>query len=78
MRRYFTFSLSTLALSTWPSQGPSYDPNVFVSVLLPQDDIIHFQPALPEPKCGAIKRVQMGNVVKIMLTFKERFWPEEM
>ncbi len=43
-----------------------------------QDKVITFCPELPAPKAAAIERVRMGNVVKIFLTFSERFWPEKM
>jgi monoamine oxidase len=35
---------------------------------------IRFEPALPEPKQSAIRTLVMGNVVKINLLFRERFW----
>ncbi|KAJ8416679.1 hypothetical protein AAFF_G00325570 [Aldrovandia affinis] len=36
-----------------------------------------FEPALPEDKTGAIKRLGFGTVDKIFLKFSERFWPED-
>lgn len=43
-----------------------------------QDGLISFQPPLPAPKAAAIKRVQMGNVIKMTVTFTKQFWPEGM
>lgn len=43
-----------------------------------QDGLIRFSPPLPTPKLDAIQRVQMGNVIKILLTFSRQFWPEGM
>ena len=40
--------------------------------------MIAFTPALPEPKLSAMSRIRMGNAIKIILTFKTRFWPEKM
>jgi len=45
---------------------------------LSQDGVITFTPALPEPKQAALSRIRMGNAIKIILTFKKRFWPEKM
>ena len=35
---------------------------------------IRFVPELPEPKQSAIRTLVMGNVIKINLLFRERFW----
>ena len=43
-----------------------------------QDGVITFTPTLPEPKLAALSRIRMGNAIKIILTFKKRFWPEKM
>mmetsp|Transcript_16926 Transcript_16926/g.36620 ORF Transcript_16926/g.36620 Transcript_16926/m.36620 type:complete len:442 (+) Transcript_16926:98-1423(+) len=49
-----------------------------VPLRLMQDAVITFSPPLPPAKQDAIRRIKMGNVVKIILTFKEAFWPPEM
>lgn len=38
---------------------------------------LHFQPELPVPKLGAIKRSKMGQYMKILVEFPEAFWPED-
>ncbi|GMF33137.1 unnamed protein product [Phytophthora fragariaefolia] len=38
---------------------------------------LHFQPALPAPKQGAIQRSKMGQYMKILVEFPEVFWPKE-
>ncbi|KAG1670019.1 hypothetical protein FOA52_011175 [Chlamydomonas sp. UWO 241] len=43
-----------------------------------QAGVITFAPELPPAKAAAISRIQMGNVVKVFLTFKEQFWPKDM
>jgi monoamine oxidase len=42
----------------------------------PADGGIRFVPDLPEPKRAAIERLVMGNVLKINLVFRERFWED--
>lgn len=37
---------------------------------------VRFTPDLPETKKGAMRRLIMGPVVKVLLLFKERFWPQ--
>lgn len=53
---------------------------VIVSVPLKilQTGKLQFSPALPAYKTAAIQRLRMGNAVKIMVAFKQRFWPERM
>jgi monoamine oxidase len=36
---------------------------------------VRFVPELPESKRGALRHLEMGPVVKILLRFEERFWP---
>ncbi len=36
---------------------------------------IEFDPPLPEAKREALQKIEMGPVVKILLRFRERFWP---
>lgn len=43
-----------------------------------QSDKIRFEPALPDWKMTAIHRLKMSNAIKVILVFKERFWPEGM
>jgi monoamine oxidase len=40
-----------------------------------QSGAVKFIPELPESKREAMKCFKVGNVVKILLRFKERFWP---
>ncbi len=41
-----------------------------------QKQAIDFQPALPPAKQRAIQNLQLGNVMKLILRFKEVFWEE--
>ena len=43
--------------------------------VLKQNDI-HFEPALPEWKQGAIQRIGFGVLNKVVLVFKEAFWDQ--
>jgi monoamine oxidase len=43
-----------------------------------QQGVIGFTPALPPPKQAALSRIRMGNVIKIIVGFREKFWPEDM
>jgi monoamine oxidase len=38
---------------------------------------VEFSPALPEPKATAIARLGMGNLVKVILTYRKPFWPQD-
>ncbi len=53
---------------------------VVVTVPLPvlQRQQLAFSPPLPPPKQQAIERLRMGNAVKLLMAFKQRFWPEHM
>mmetsp|Transcript_12835 Transcript_12835/g.22635 ORF Transcript_12835/g.22635 Transcript_12835/m.22635 type:complete len:387 (+) Transcript_12835:239-1399(+) len=53
---------------------------VVITVPLPilQERVMSFSPQLPRAKQDAISRIKMGNVIKIILSFSERFWPEDM
>ncbi|PNH04269.1 putative polyamine oxidase 4 [Tetrabaena socialis] len=53
---------------------------VVVTVALPilQQNLITFSPPLPPAKTAALSRLRMGNVVKLLLSFSSRFWPEDM
>jgi monoamine oxidase len=42
--------------------------------LKPEDGGIQFVPELPAPKQAAIQQLAVGNVIKINLSFRERFW----
>ena len=42
-----------------------------------QQNTIQFSPPLPESKKASIKRLEMGVLNKIILTFKKAFWPIE-
>lgn len=46
-----------------------------LGVLKPGD--LKFEPALPAPKLDAIKRLGMGALTKMVLRFKEPFWPRD-
>ncbi|KAJ9516342.1 hypothetical protein QJQ45_001045 [Haematococcus lacustris] len=50
---------------------------ITASLRILQDGVLQFSPPLPERKQQAISRIRMGNVVKIILTFSKRFWPED-
>ncbi|KAI8469401.1 MAG: amine oxidase-like protein [Monoraphidium minutum] len=39
---------------------------------------IAFSPPLPAAKCDAIRRLRMGNAVKVVCAFSRRFWPAEL
>jgi len=39
---------------------------------------VHFEPGLPESKLSAFRDLQMGPVLKILLRFRERFWPRRL
>lgn len=43
-----------------------------------QDRVISFTPPLPASKQTALQRIKMGNVIKVILGFKDKFWPENM
>jgi monoamine oxidase len=45
-----------------------------ISLLKNETSAIHFMPELPTDKRTAIENLSMGNVVKINLLFRERFW----
>lgn len=51
---------------------------VTVPLKVLQDKVINFEPSLPDFKQVAIDRVRMGNAVKIIMLFNDRFWPEDM
>lgn len=38
---------------------------------------VEFSPALPAPKTTAIARLGMGDLVKVILTYKKPFWPQD-
>lgn len=40
-----------------------------------QSGAVHFEPALPESKRSAFRSIGTGPVLKILLHFRERFWP---
>ncbi|MBV8489269.1 MAG: FAD-dependent oxidoreductase, partial [Candidatus Eremiobacteraeota bacterium] len=42
--------------------------------VLRYDGAVRFDPALPESKCGALARIEMGHAVKIALGFATPFW----
>lgn len=39
---------------------------------------VRFVPSLPESKLVALRAIEMGPVLKILLQFEERFWPERL
>jgi monoamine oxidase len=43
-----------------------------------QANTVKFTPELPESKKDALKKIHMGAVVKVLLKFKEPFWPKSM
>ncbi|CAG9459995.1 unnamed protein product [Pedinophyceae sp. YPF-701] len=51
---------------------------VTVSVAVLASGAIQFDPALPDTKVGAARRIRLGNAIKLILAFKDKFWPEEM
>lgn len=38
-------------------------------------DLVRFEPALPQTKQKALTQMETGPIIKILLNFKERFWP---
>jgi monoamine oxidase len=40
-----------------------------------KSDAVHFEPALPQSKQQALARMEMGPITKILLHFREDFWP---
>ena len=38
---------------------------------------VAFRPPLSEEKRKALRAVKMGNAVKVLLGFSEKFWPQE-
>lgn len=50
---------------------------ITVPLRILQDKVMTFSPQLPAEKQGAIDRIRMGNVIKVILGFSERFWPED-
>lgn len=47
------------------------------SVGVLQNDVINFEPELPDWKQTAIQKFSMGTYTKIFLQFNETFWPED-
>jgi len=43
-----------------------------------QSDTVHFVPSLPASKQWALEQLYMGPIVKLLLHFRERFWPAWM
>lgn len=41
-------------------------------------DSVRFEPELPDGKISALRDLQMGRVLKILLRFRERFWPRRL
>jgi monoamine oxidase len=39
-----------------------------------QAGVVRFEPALPAAKVSALDQLEMGNVIRIVLWFRERFW----
>ena len=39
---------------------------------------VQFEPALPESKQWALTKIEMGPIIKVLLQFKEVFWPSWM
>lgn len=40
-----------------------------------KSDAVRFEPALPESKRWALSQMEMGPIIKILLHFREAFWP---
>ena len=40
-----------------------------------KSDAVRFEPALPESKQSALEKIEMGPIIKVLLHFRERFWP---
>jgi monoamine oxidase len=51
-------------------------PRVLITVPLPvlQDGNVRFSPELPPEKIDALKKLEMGKVIRVTLRFRERFW----
>ncbi len=47
---------------------------ITVPLRILQDQVLTFSPALPAPKQEALRRIKMGNVVKVILGFSDKFW----
>ncbi len=43
-----------------------------------KSDAVRFEPALPKSKQWALSQMEMGPITKILMHFKERFWPRWM
>jgi monoamine oxidase len=43
-----------------------------------KSDLVQFEPALPESKQWALTQIEVGPIIKILLNFKEGFWPKWM
>jgi len=41
-----------------------------------QGEEVRFNPALPDSKRGALKKLTMGKVVRVVLCFRDRFWDQ--
>ncbi|UCE86312.1 MAG: FAD-dependent oxidoreductase [Deltaproteobacteria bacterium] len=60
------------------SDGRELEARAAVSTLpvgVLQSGRVRFAPALPEGKRAALEQMGMGPVVKLLLSFRERFWP---
>mmetsp|Transcript_25191 Transcript_25191/g.39558 ORF Transcript_25191/g.39558 Transcript_25191/m.39558 type:complete len:217 (+) Transcript_25191:3-653(+) len=42
-----------------------------------RDADVKFNPSLPSNKVDALKKVRVGNAIKILLKVKEKFWPDD-
>ena len=64
-------------VSVYSSDGEFEADYVIVTVPLGvlKSGAIEFEPPLPQEKLAAINRVEMGNVNRVVLVFKEAFWP---
>jgi monoamine oxidase len=36
--------------------------------------VVHFEPSLPGEKIAALQKLEMGKVIRIVLSFRDRFW----
>jgi len=43
-----------------------------------KSDLVQFEPALPQSKQWALTQIEVGPIIKILLNFKEGFWPKWM
>lgn len=68
--------VKTLAQDTYEASAAIITLPLGVLQLKQRDGGIHFIPGLPDPKQSAIENLAVGNVIRINLSFRERFWED--